>query len=104
MRITLQTKTLYLEYKMNSEEQFKLQDEIARGGRAQQAYDLYLKDHFETVRKQLFDSFCRPDVDDENTLNIKKLALAINGLENSIMSDIDNAKVALKQLEEVNSN
>lgn len=87
-----------------TEQLYKLQDEISLGGRAQNAYDIYVKQHIEKVRTQLYESFCSADLSDEEVLQLKRLASAINGLETSILSDIEGAKIATIQLNKLNQN
>lgn len=87
-----------------SENLYKLQDEISLGGRAQNAYDLYVKQHIEKIRTQIFESFSSADISDEEVLKLKRLAMAINGLETSILSDIEGAKIATIQLNKLNKN
>ena len=77
--------------------------EVERGRRANDAYENHLKDHINAVRSQLFTAFCGPDVPSEDLVKIKGLASAINGLEMTIFADIENAKLAAKQLNDLNN-
>jgi hypothetical protein len=77
--------------------------DVERGRRAEHAYENYLAEHLNTVRAQLFNAFCGQDLPPEELIKLKGLASAINGLESSIFTDIDNAKLASKQLSELNN-
>jgi hypothetical protein len=77
-----------------------LQEEVNIGNRAQQAYDIYLKDYFDkfqsNVAKQLYVS----DLACDDILVIKYQITAIKALEEIILSDIETGQLAFKQLSE----
>ena len=77
-----------------------LHEEVNIGNRAQQAYDIYLKDYFDkfqgSVAKQLYAN----DLACDDILIIKYQITAIKALEEIILRDIETGQLAFKQLSE----
>lgn len=80
----------------------KLRKAIDRGNRAERAYDLYIKEHIEETRKRLFNTFCSGQLSDSELMVLRDFATCITGLEAAVMADIDGAKIASKQLSDLN--
>lgn len=85
---------------MNSEQQYRLQQEADLGQRAQHVYDLYLEDFIKRLEGELYQKFLACPPDQEDLLTLKQLTMALSALKERVLSDIDGGKVALKQLSE----
>ena len=75
----------------------KLEVEIAIGNRAQRAYDLYLKEFFETNYRELYNAFVSCQTD-EDALAIMRLSQATKELHMTLERDINSGKMAAVQL------
>lgn len=84
----------------NKDIDYILHEEVNIGNRAQQAYDIYIKDYFDSfqsnVSKQLYANYLTAD----DILDIKYQITAIKALEEIILRDIETGKLAFKQLSE----
>jgi hypothetical protein len=78
----------------------KLEAEVAIGLRAQRAYDLYLKEFFETNYRELYTAFVNC-VNDEDALAIRRLSQATKELHMTLERDINTGKMAAKQLSDM---
>lgn len=80
-----------------------LSAEIQRARRAKQAYDLYIKEHIDSVVTNIYDNIESCSISDTDTLvNLKGLLTAIRSLERSVLSDIDTGRMAEAILEKTN--
>ncbi len=85
---------------ISDEQMNRLQDELQQSRRAQQAYDLYIKKHIETVTKSIYESIEACSITDTETLiGLKGLLSAIRSLERSVLNDIDTGRLAKETLE-----
>lgn len=81
----------------------RLSAELQRARRAKQAYDLYIKEHVDSVVTNIYDSIESCSISDTDTLvNLKGLLAAIRSLERSVLSDIDTGRMAEAILEKTN--
>ena len=79
-----------------------LHAEVRKGEKAWTAYDSYVRAHIEAVRQQISKAFFDCQGDLATLGELKSLADAIQGLETSILSDIETGTMARKQLEKEN--
>ena len=77
-----------------------LHEEVNIGNRAQQAYDIYLKDYFDKFQSSVAKQLYVNDLTTDNILTIKYQITAIKALEEIILRDIETGKLAFKQLSE----
>lgn len=87
---------------MTPEQEDQLHKEVNQGGRANAAYEGYMREYFGRQRKMLFDQFMETK-DLDVTLTIRAAMDALSAVERSIISDIDSGRMAsitLKQAKE----
>ena len=77
-----------------------LHEEVNIGNRAQQAYDIYLKDYFDKFQSSVAKQLYINDLTTDNILIIKYQITAIKALEEIILRDIETGQLAFKQLSE----
>ena len=77
-----------------------LHEEVNIGNRAQQAYDIYLKDYFDKFQSSVAKQLYINDLTTDNILTIKYQITAIKALEEIILRDIETGQLAFKQLSE----
>jgi len=77
-----------------------LQEEVNMGNRAQQAYDIYLKDYFDKFQSNVAKQLYVNDLACDDILVIKYQITAIKALEEIILRDIETGKLAFKQFSE----
>lgn len=78
--------------------EIQLHRDIALGKKAQQAYDLYLKDYFTRCREGLFSNFIEASMDDDQIIGLKRVTDALVALETSVQTDIQNGQLAEAEL------
>ena len=77
-----------------------LHEEVNIGNRAQQAYDIYLKDYFNKFQSSVAKQLYVNDLACDDILIIKYQITAIKALEEIILRDIETGQLAFKQLSE----
>jgi hypothetical protein len=77
-----------------------LHEEVNIGNRAQQAYDIYLKDYFDKFQSNVGKQLYVNDLTANDILAIRHQITAIKVLEEIILRDIETGKLAFKQLSE----
>ena len=77
-----------------------LREEVNIGNRAQQAYDVYLKDYFDKFQSSVAKQLYVNDLACDDILIIKYQITAIKALEEIILRDIETGQLAFKQLSE----
>ena len=77
-----------------------LHEEVNIGNRAQQAYDIYLKDYFDKFQSSIAKQLYVNDLACDDILIIKYQITAIKALEEIILRDIETGQLAFKQLSE----
>lgn len=78
----------------------QLNNEVRIGRLAQQAYDLYVKQHIDIAVANVYTGIENCSiVDKEALIELKGLLTAVRGLEVSILNDIETGKLAALQLE-----
>ena len=77
-----------------------LHEEVNIGNRAQQAYDIYLKDYFDKFQSSVAKQLYINDLTTDNILTIKYQIIAIKALEEIVLRDIETGQLAFKQLSE----
>ena len=77
-----------------------LHEEVNIGNRAQQAYDIYLKDYFDNFQSSITKQLYANDLACDDILIIKYQITAIKALEEIILRDIETGQLAFKQLSE----
>ena len=77
-----------------------LHEEVNIGNRAQQAYDIYLKDYFDKFQSSVAKQLYVNDLVCDDILIIKYQIIAIKALEEIILRDIETGQLAFKQLSE----
>lgn len=83
------------------EKEVNLHDEVARGKRASDAYNSYVKEHLDKTQERLFEAFVHLHPQDDAAIkHVKYLASAVEGLRSTILQDIETGTLARKQLEE----
>ena len=75
-----------------------LHEEVNIGNRAQQAYDIYLKDYFDKFQSSIAKQLYVNDLACDDILIIKYQITAIKALEEIILRDIETGQLAFKQL------
>ena len=75
-----------------------LHEEVNIGNRAQQAYDIYLKDYFDNFQSSIAKQLYVNDLACDDILIIKYQITAIKALEEIILRDIETGQLAFKQL------
>ena len=75
-----------------------LHEEVNIGNRAQQAYDIYLKDYFNKFQSSVAKQLYVNDLACDDILIIKYQITAIKALEEIILRDIETGQLAFKQL------
>jgi len=90
---------------MNKEQISQLTEEVRLANIAKHAYESYIKQHIEISRANIHASFAACDIGDIETMkNLKCLLAAIDGLELSVLNDIDTGNMANITLEKDNGN
>lgn len=88
---------------MLESERAKLSIEVQRARRAEQAYNLYVREHIDNVVKNVYESIEACSISDTDTLlTLKGLLTAIRSLERSVLNDIDTGRMAEAILEKDN--
>jgi hypothetical protein len=77
-----------------------LHEEVNIGNRAQQAYDIYLKDYFDSFQSNVGKQLYANDLTANDILAIRHQITAIKALEEIILRDIETGQLAFKQLSE----
>ena len=77
-----------------------LHEEVNIGNRAQQAYDIYLKDYFDSFQSNVSKQLYANDITANDILAIRHQITAIKALEEIILRDIETGQLAFKQLSE----
>ena len=77
-----------------------LHEEVNIGNRAQQAYDIYLKDYFDKFQSSVAKQLYVNDLACDDILAIRHQITAIKALEEIILRDIETGQLAFKQLSE----
>ena len=77
-----------------------LHEEVNIGNRAQQAYDIYLKDYFDNFQSSIAKQLYVNDLACDDILIIKYQITAIKAMEEIILRDIETGQLAFKQLSE----
>lgn len=77
-----------------------LHEEVNIGNRAQQAYDIYLKDYFDKFQSSVAKQLYVNDLACDDILIMKYQITAIKALEEIILRDIETGQLAFKQLSE----
>ena len=77
-----------------------LHEEVNIGNRAQQAYDIYLKDYFDIFQSNVSKQLYANDITANDILDIRHQITAIKALEEIVLRDIETGKLAFKQLSE----
>jgi hypothetical protein len=77
-----------------------LHEEVNIGNRAQQAYDIYLKDYFDKFQSSVAKQLYVNDLACDDILIMKYQITAIKTLEEIILRDIETGQLAFKQLSE----
>lgn len=77
-----------------------LHEEVNIGNRAQQAYDIYLKDYFDKFQSSIAKQLYVNDLACDDILIMKYQITAIKALEEIILRDIETGQLAFKQLSE----
>ena len=77
-----------------------LHEEVNIGNRAQQAYDIYLKDYFDIFQSNVGKQLYVNDLTANDILAIRHQITAIKALEEIVLRDIETGKLAFKQLSE----
>ena len=75
-----------------------LHEEVNIGNRAQQAYDIYLKDYFDKFQSSVAKQLYVNDLACDDILIMKYQITAIKALEEIILRDIETGQLAFKQL------
>jgi hypothetical protein len=88
---------------MTKEQEDQLHREVHLGGRANAAYEGYMKDYFARQRKLLFDQFIETK-DIDTALTIRAAMDALSAVERSIISDIDSGRMASITLKKAKDN
>lgn len=87
--------------KISPKEQEQLSNEQLRGGKAQSAYDDFIKDFCEEKRQILFQNFSDlPLSDTENLMEVKRMLFAVDTLEADIKTVIETGTMASLTLNE----
>lgn len=84
----------------NKDIDYILHEEVNIGNRAQQAYDIYLKDYFDKFQSSVAKQLYVNDLACDDILIIKYQITAIKALEEIILRDIETGQLAFKQLSE----
>ena len=77
-----------------------LHEEVNIGNRAQQAYDIYLKDYFDIFQSNVGKQLYVNDLTANDILAIRHQITAIKALEEIVLRDIETGQLAFKQLSE----
>ena len=85
---------------VNKDIDYILHEEVNIGNRAQQAYDIYLKDYFDKFQSSVAKQLYANDIAASDILDIRHQITAIKVLEEIILRDIETGKLAFKQLSE----
>lgn len=86
---------------LSEEQTDKLSIEQLVGGRAQRAYDEFIKDFCEEKRQALFIAFSNlPLTDTENLMEVKRMSYAVDTLETDIKTVIETGRMASITLNE----
>ena len=83
---------------VNKDIDYILHEEVNIGNRAQQAYDIYLKDYFNKFQSSVAKQLYVNDLACDDILIIKYQITAIKALEEIILRDIETGQLAFKQL------
>jgi hypothetical protein len=84
----------------NKDIDYILHEEVNIGNKAQQAYDVYMKDYFDKFQSSVAKQLYINDLTTDNILIIKYQITAIKALEEIILRDIETGQLAFKQLSE----
>jgi len=76
--------------------EYKLHAEVAIGSKAQQAYDVYMKNYFDKFKESITERM----YNNEDLFDLKNEITAIKTLEEIILRDIETGQLAFKQLSE----
>lgn len=84
----------------NKDIDYILHEEVNIGNRAQQAYDIYLKNYFDIFQSNVGKQLYANDLTANDILAIRHQITAIKALEEIVLRDIETGKLAFKQLSE----
>ena len=84
----------------NKDIDYILHEEVNIGNRAQQAYDIYLKNYFDIFQSNVGKQLYANDLIANDILAIRHQITAIKVLEEIVLRDIETGKLAFKQLSE----
>jgi len=84
----------------NKDIDYILHEEVNIGNKAQQAYDVYMKDYFDKFQSSVAKQLYINDLTTDNILTIKYQIIAIKALEEIVLRDIETGQLAFKQLSE----
>jgi hypothetical protein len=84
----------------NKDIDYILHEEVNIGNKAQQAYDVYMKDYFDKFQRSVANQLYINDLTTDNILTIKYQIIAIKALEEIVLRDIETGQLAFKQLSE----
>lgn len=87
---------------MNENEQDILEQEVESARRAEQAYNLYLKEYIRLQNEFLFAKFIDPNTSSEEAIAIRHTQRAFNALQEGILQDIETGKLATISLNKLN--
>jgi len=87
---------------MKEEELAILEREVHEASKAKVAYDSYLETFFEEERLNIFNRFCNSDMDSDTLLNVKHAQMALDNLEQAVLTVIDSGKMANRSLQNYN--
>tara|TARA_B110000503_G_scaffold53746_1_gene86257 strand:+ start:2039 stop:2302 length:264 start_codon:yes stop_codon:yes gene_type:complete len=85
---------------VNKDIDYILHEEVNIGNRAQQAYDVYIKDYFDNFQSSIAKQLYANDLTADDILAIRHQITAIKALEEIILRDIETGQLAFKQLSE----
>jgi hypothetical protein len=78
------------------------EQEVHLGETAGRAYTTYIKAFIERLNEELYANFLNTSDIDE-AMEIKRVQIALNTLENTVLRDIDSGKLARQQLDNLNT-
>lgn len=84
----------------NEDIDYLLHEEVNIGNRAQQAYDIYMKEYFDKFQSSVAKRLYMADLTTDDILTIKYEINAIKNIEEVILRDIETGQLAFKQLSE----
>jgi len=84
---------------MSNEARKRYDTEVALGKKAENAYSIFIEGFLKKKREELYDSFCNASMEKpEVILEAKRLALALNIIEEEIKTLINTGNLAAKSL------